>query len=197
MSDSAPFEVIAAPYDIYLAAVGTAFTDIGATPNGSWFKLGSNGSLNYDEDGVTVEHEQNIDLFYSLGATGPRKAFRTQENMKLSFKLADMSAAQYAKALNGAAVTTTANGGGLAGSLNMPLAQGLDVTEFALIARGRNSPAGAGYVSQYQVPICFQSGNPKPVHKKGAPAMLELEWTALWDTSLGFGKYLTQNAPVA
>jgi multidrug efflux pump len=52
----------------------------------------------------------------------------------------------------------------------------------ALLARGA-SPDGPNFIAQYQVPRCFQSGDAKPVYKKGKPATLDLEFTALEDLS--------------
>lgn len=197
MAGVAPLEIIAAPFDIWLAPVGTAFTDIGATPSGAWTLLGTSGNKNYTEDGVKVKHGQNIQTFTPVGLTAPRKAFRTSETLTVVFTLVDVSAAQYAKVLNNPSVTTTANGGGLAGSLNIPLLQGMTVNTYALLARGLESPAGATFVSQYQIPICFQNAEPEIAYKKGDPGALDCEFMALWDSTLGFGKYLTQNAVVA
>lgn len=195
---TAPFEIIAAPFDVYVAPVGTAFLDIGASlPAGAWTLLGTSGKLSYDEDGIKVTHDQTIVEFRPVGSTGARKAFRTEESCIIEFNIADVSAATYAKVLNGATVTTTANGGGNAGSLNIPLKQGLSVNLYAMILRGLESPAGNAWVSQYQVPIVYQNANPEPTYKKGDPAMLKTEWRVLEDATLGFGKYLTQNAAVA
>lgn len=51
---------------------------------------------------------------------------------------------------------------------------------YALLARGYSAYAD-GMTGQYEVPRCYQSGNPKPVFKKGTPAALELEFMALED----------------
>lgn len=193
----APFEIIAAPFSIYLAATGTAFPDVGATPSGSWVLLGTNGNLNYADDGIKVTHEQTIVEFTPVGSTGPVKAFRTAESLKFSLTVVDVSATHYAKVLNGATVTTTSNGGGLAGSLNFELYQDYTVQNFACLLRGVDSAGGNNFNTQYQLPKMYQSANPEPVWKKGDPAGLAIEWTALRDTSLKFGKYVSQNAVVA
>lgn len=193
-----PYEIIAAPFTVYVAPVGTTFTDVGATPNGSWFLVGTGGNLNYNEDGITVTHEQDIVEFIPVGSTGPTKAFRTNESLKVSFSLVDVSAAQYAKVLNQATVTTTVAGGGLAGSLNFELYQDYTVQQYAMILKNvGDSAAGTGYNTQYQLPKVYQSANPEPTWKKGDPAELAVEFTALRDPSLKFGKYVSQNAAVA
>lgn len=193
----APFEVIAAPMTIYLAPVGTAFPDVGATPSGSWTLLGTNGSFNYADDGIKVSHEQTIVEFVPVGSTAAVKAFRTAETQKWSLTLVDVSAAHYAKILNNATVTTTSNGGGLAGSLNFELYQDYNVNNFACVLRGSDSAAGNNFNTQYQLPKMYQSANPEPVWKKGDPVGLAIEWTALRDSTLKFGKYVSQNAVVA
>jgi hypothetical protein len=193
MAGAAPFEIIAAPFDVYVAAVGTTFPDVSQTPSGSWFLLGTSGNKNYDDDGITVTHEQKIDEFTPVGLTASRKAFRTEEEFKLAFKLVDVSATQYAKVMNQASVTTAPGGGGTSGSLSFNLLMGTTVQTYALLARGVESAGGANFNTQYQVALCYQSASPAPVWKKGVPAALALEFTGLWDSALGFGKYVSQN----
>lgn len=191
---TAPFEIIAAPFDVYVAPVGTAFPDISATPSASWFLLGSSGNKNYDEDGVTITHEQEVEEWVPAGLTAARKAFRTTESLVIAFNVADVSAAQYAKILNGATVTDTAAGSGTGGNLNFPLLQGMSVSIFALLCRSGESAAGNLFNSSYEVPIAYQAANPEPQYKKGTPAMLACEWRALWDSATGFGRYRSQDA---
>ncbi|MEZ5790506.1 MAG: hypothetical protein R3D34_06855 [Nitratireductor sp.] len=198
-----PYEIIAAPFTVWLAPVGEAFPAIDATPGGNWEKLGTSGDQDYNEEGITVSHSQTIEKFRGLGSTGPRKGFRTAEELMLRLTLHDISLEQYSQAINGNAVATTAAGSGTAGFKAMQLYMGLTVTRFALLARGNASAYGAGFNSQYQVPVCFQSGSPEPVFNKGAPAGLALEFTALEDPDAAsaaarFGKLIMQHqAPLA
>lgn len=61
MPNSAPHEVIAAPYTAYWAEVGTDFPALHQEPGTDWHKIGSSGALNYDRaDGVTVIHRQSV-----------------------------------------------------------------------------------------------------------------------------------------
>lgn len=173
-----PFEVIAGPLSLFLAPVGTAFPLVNAVPASPWFKIGTNGDANYTDDGVTVTHTDKIEGFRPAGRTGMTKSWRTEEDLMIGLTLADISLEQYALALNGNAVATTAAGAGTAGTKQIGLSQGPDVKTYALLARGY-SPYADGMVAQYQVARCYQSANPKPVFKKGVPAGLELEFTAL------------------
>jgi hypothetical protein len=190
---SAPFEIVAAPLTVYLAPVGTAFPDVSDTPSGTWIKLGTSGDKNYDEDGVTVAHEQNLEVFRPAGGAAPRKVWRTEEDLSIGFTLVDISADQYAKVLNDASVTTVAAAADVAGADTLDLMMGRDVALFAMIARGV-SPADDQYAAQYQVPICYQSESPEPAYKKGEPAGLEIKFMALEDDTLGFGKLVIQTA---
>lgn len=194
MPNTAPFEIIAAPYDVYIAVVTTAFPDVSAAPAMAWKLLGASGDKNYDEDGVTVEHDQTLVQFTPVGLTAPRKVFRTEEGLKISFKLVDVSIAAYSAILNAAAITTTAPGTMIGGTSKIPLLQGPDVNLYALLLRNTGYSPGGAFNAQYEVPIAYVSSEPKPVYKKGDPAALECEFTALWDASTGFGKYNTQTA---
>lgn len=192
---AAPFEIVGAPLTVYLAPVGTAFPGIddaeGAFDPG-WFKLGTSGEKNYSEDGLTVSHEQSINVFRGAGATGPRKAFRTEEDFIITFSMADVSPTQYAKVLNDAAVTTVAQAVGVSGEESFELHQGLTVTTFALLARGLSS-IDDSLNAQYEVSTVFQNGNPAPVYNKGEPALLECSFQALDADATGFGTLRVQS----
>lgn len=193
-----PYEIIAAPFTVYWAPVGEAFPAIDAAPAGNWTKIGSSGDRNYSGEGVTIVHEQTVELFRSLGATGPIKASRTEESLMIRFTLWDLLLEQYRLALNANAVSTTAAGSGTAGFKQVELYRGLTVTTMALLVRGDVSPEGAGWKTQYQVPVCFQSGSPEPVFAKDAPAGLALEFAALEDPNAAsaaarFGQLVVQH----
>ena len=193
-----PYEIIAAPFTLWLAPVGEAFPAIDAAPAGNWAKLGGSGGQDYNEEGVTIVHSQTVETFRGLGSTGPRKAFRTAEDMMLRLTLHDISLEQYSQAMGGNAVAATAAGSGTAGFKAMQLYRGLEVTRFALLARGSASAYGAGWNSQYEVPACFQSGSPEPVFNKGNPAGLALEFTVLEDPEAAsaaarFGRLVMQH----
>lgn len=183
---AAPYEIVGAPLTVYLAPTGTAFPAIDAAPLAAWFKLGTSGNKNYSEDGVTVSHEQSINVFRGAGATGPRKAFRTEEDLIINFSLADVSPEQYAKVINDAAITNTAAGAGVAGNKRFNIWQGLTVKTFALLARGLSSVDDA-LNAQYEVASCFQNGAPAPVYNKGEPALLECSFQALDASGDGTG----------
>ena len=190
---AAPFEIIAAPFEVYLAPIGSAFPDLSITPPGPWVILGTSGNKNYHEDGITVAHEQTIEVFRPLGTTAPRKAFRTEEELMFTAVVADLSASQYAQIINRCQVTAVAAATGVGGQSRFELLQGPAVSTFAVVVRGAES-AGGPYNTQWQVPLAYNGGNPELVLQKSEPAGLQVEFHALWDSGAGFGRYISQTA---
>ena len=189
--------IIASAPTLWLAPVGTAFPLVNAVPPVAWVRVGTSGDVNYDEDGFTVSHVTKQETVRSAGRTGPIKAFTTEEDLIISVKLMDVSLEQYATALNKLLPTTIAAATGVPGTKRLGLSQGANIREYALLARGAG-PDGPTFLAQYEVPRCFQSGNAKPVYKKGKPATLELEFTALEDLSTTseferFGRLVSQH----
>lgn len=202
---SAPYEIVAQPFTLWVAPTGTTFPALEESPTGSWTKVGSSGDLNYSEDGVVVSHPQSVEVFRALGSTGPRKAFRTEEELRISLSLADLTLEQYALAMNYNTVTTVAAGVGTAGYKKIGLSRGLDVLQRALLVRGAGSPYGTGTAAdwyvQFQVPIAVQVGEPEINFTKGEAAMIALEFMALEDPDATdeeqrFGLLLAQNADI-
>lgn len=172
-----PFEIMAVPFDVYLAPAGTGKPDLGDDVEASgseWTKLGVRGADEYDEAGITVTHEQSVNLYRGLRGTGPVKAFRTSEGLTLGLTLNDLTPESYAKVVNDATVDASSGN-----SKAVALHQGPQVATFALLARSVDGPLGDGAPCQYWVPKVFQSANPAVVHKKGTPAGLALVFTAL------------------
>lgn len=176
-----PYEVLAQPFTAWIAAVGTAFPGVDEAPGGSWTKIGTSGDLNYTEDGVTVSPEQTIEKFRALGSTGPRKAWRTEEDLMISFTVADMTLEQVKAALNGNSITSTSPTTGVSGTKKIGLSRGLAVTSYALLLRGNGSAYGDDYPSQFEVPACYHNGNPELVFSKGEATGVLMEFVALED----------------
>lgn len=192
MANTVPYEVIAGPFTVWAAPVGTAFPSLDVADgsiNVAWVKVGSSGPLNYDgPTGVTVEHSQELAPWMAMGDYGVRKIFRSSESVKVRLRLVDLTLEQYALALDGNTVTTTAAGSGTAGYKSIGFSRGADVDTRAILIRGI-SPYGASYIAQYQIWRAAQTGNPQVVFKKDEPAALDLEWTALIDPSQSASEY--------
>lgn len=200
MANTAPYTIIMSPYVVYWAPVGTAFPSVDlATPAGPWTLLGTSGTEDYS-DGVTITHGQTIAEVRTAGATGPRKASRTDESLMVTVTLIDLSLEQYRLALNSNSLTTTASGGGLPGRKEVNLYQGVDVATLALLIRGPSYYSGdTPSFAQYQLPNCYQDGSPAVKYSKGVAAALALQFKLLNDPNAGsvaqrFGKLIAYTA---
>jgi hypothetical protein len=193
-----PYEIIMAPYEVWLAPIGEAFPDVDETPGGNWELLGTNGVKNYSEDGVTVTHEQTLEAHRTLGTTGPVKVKRTEESLMVELILEDLSMEHYAKVLNDVVVTDTPAASGTPGHRDITLRQGSEVATFAALVRGP-SPYADNMAAQYQIPRVYQGANPAPVFTKGEAAGLQAQFIALEDPNAStdeerFGKLVAQDA---
>lgn len=175
---AAPYEIIGAPYEVYVAPVGTTFPALDAAPSGSWFKLGTSGTKSYDDDGVTVKMPQKQTEFRGAGSTVPRKTWRTEEDHYIGVTLMDVSITQVAKVLGDAAITVVAPGAGIAGESKINLTQGISVKQYAVLARGI-SPANEALTAQYEMDSACNDGEPEVVYSKGKPAGVATNWRAI------------------
>jgi hypothetical protein len=173
----APHEIVAAPLVIYLAVIGTAFPlidDLPADFDAAWEVLGTEGSKNYDDSGVSVSQSEEVSDFKPAGSTFPSKRFRTGESNLIKVNLVDIGAAAYAKVMNDAQITTVAFGSGVAGEQSFSLIRGDQVASFAVLLRGM-SPADNDLNQQFEISKAFVSVNGDSVYKKGDPVMLPVE----------------------
>ena len=194
----APFEIIAAPFTAWWAPVGTAFPALGAVPAGDWTLIGTSGAESYDPEGVSIEHGQDVNAVRPLGSTAPIKAFRREEDLVVTFTIWDVTLEQYRLGLNSNEVTTVAAGAGTIGTKSVQFYKGAQVATMALMLRSGVSPYGDAMSMQYELPNCFQSGNPQPAFRKGEPAGLEFEFTGLKDPNAAteaesFGRLVIQH----
>lgn len=190
----APYEIIAAPPELYVAVLGTAWPDLSDAPIAPWALLGLLGNKNYTDDGVEITHDQEIEPFTPVGLTVPYKIFRTSEDIRIAVSIVDISAATYAKVLNDITVIDTAASGPNAGNLNFDLMRGPQVEQYQMLVRIPESPSGEGFIMQYEFPRVYEGGTPHPQYMKGTPAMLECEFGCVWDSADGVGRLRIQDA---
>jgi len=190
-----PREMIVGPLAIYLAAAVEALDSVSAAPSGNWKLLGTSGDENYSEAGVVITHSQTLRQVFSVGATGPMKVNRQQEQLTVGVTLMDLSVAQYTKILNNTTKSTDT-------SPNIDyigLRRGPDVTILSLTAWGELlSPSGAFDVSFY-IPRCYQSADPAMTFSKDATAELAVVFTALEHQSAAtdaerFGRWMVETS---
>jgi hypothetical protein len=186
-------EIIAGPLEVYSGPVGEGVPDISDAPAGNWALIGSNGSQNYHEDGVTITHEQTLEFFRPLGLAAPVKAFRTEEDLVVSFMLVDLLAAEYAKALDEATVTDTAAGAGTGGTQSFPMERGTTVNQVSLLLRLDQAANGGAFDSQWWIPTAVQSSSPELAFVKGEPVAIEFEYRALRHATNGLGTFYEQD----
>ncbi len=189
-----PFEIIVAPFDVYIADVGTSFPLVDGGLS-AWVQLGTSGSKSFTEDGVVVAHTQTIDYHRSYGDTAPVKATRSSEDCTISFTLMDLTLEHYNRIWENT-LTTTAQSSGVAGIKEINIKKGLDVGAVAMIISGP-SPYADAMDFQYQIPKVVQSGSPSVTYSKSAPAGISLEYTILSDltassASASMGKLVQQ-----
>lgn len=196
---SEPYEIMATPFDAFVAVAGTTKPDIADDPEASgsgWTKLGTRGADEYDEAGITVTHEQDISYYRGLRGTGPVKAFRNSEGLMIGFTLNDLTVESYAQILNDATVDASSGN-----SRAVPLHQGPQVNAIAILFRSVDGPYGDGAPCQYWVPKVVQSGSPAVVHRKGQAAGLALVYTAMENLDAvtedeRFGVFEAADAPI-
>lgn len=180
MANVAPFEIIAAPFLVYIAATGETFPDVDAAPAGNWVELSTQeGGKNIDEDGVTIALPQTVEFFRGNGSTVYLKAFRTEEEVRVSFNLADLTFEALSYALNGNTVTDTAPGVGTIGTRSVKLYRGPNVTQHALLVRGV-SPYG-NFNLQMELPVVVMAAETEIAITKGEPGRIPFEFVAMND----------------
>ncbi len=203
---SVPYEVVVAePFTVYWAVVGTTFPTMDQADPGAvagWTKIGTSGNLNYEESGIKISSPQTIQKWRSMGDAGTRKQWRTDEEFMLALELADFSLEQLRHGLNMNAVATTAAGAGTVGYKTIGLSRGPVVAQVALCCRGA-SAYGDGMIAQYEIPYAFQTGSPEPVlWSKEKPIIIALEWSAVIDPNAvsvyeRYGRLKMQHAAAA
>ncbi|MHB1950158.1 MAG: hypothetical protein ACYCQK_01635 [Acidiferrobacteraceae bacterium] len=189
-----PQELVSGPLALWIAPIGTAVPLVDTTPTTPWVLFGVNGTNDYDSTGLTVTHNETLATFTPVGTTAPVAVWRTDEQLEVSVTLADTSATAYAVALNNQTVTTVIATTGAPGESDVSLLQGETVGIFALLCRGISALNNV-MNAQYAIPAVYQSANPAPVYKKGAPAELTLTFATILDPNGGgFGKLQQQSA---
>ena len=187
--------IVNGPLSLYFAAVGTAFPLIDDDPPTDFTLIGTSGAKNYMEDGVAVAMSQSIEVFRGLGSTAPLKAFRTEEDLVVTVKMADLTLAEVRRALNENAVTNTSASSGIPGKDEINLNRGVDVNTIALLVRGigKSAQFETGNV-QFEFDKVYEAASPELIFLKGEPVGVSLEFHALEDDAGNVGRWSNQTA---
>lgn len=171
-----PYQIIAGVVDIYVAPVDTAFPAVtdeygaGGFGSATWRKLG------HTDGGVKVGHPQTVVALRTDQVTAPVKAVRSEEDLQITFSLAEVTPANYAMVLNQSVAGATVN----AGNKTITLYRGgAGVETFALLCRGSHLSPEGDYHLQYEVPSVYQAGEPEVEYTKDAKALLACEFMAI------------------
>lgn len=198
-----PEEIICAPFTIWTAPVGTAFPDIESEPSVAWTKIGSRGARSYSDDGVIAQHTHRNETTLPAGNQAPSHSFTGSEEYRIRVQLLDMTLEQYAHALGGSPVATTAQGAGIAGKRVI----GLNINprlnkRFSIMVRGP-SAYNQELNAQFEIPVAKETGGgPQLVFRRGAPVGISLEFIALENPEAPsadqlFGRLVMQTHPPA
>jgi hypothetical protein len=171
--------IVVKPFAVYTATVGTAFPSLSSAPSGSWTLVGTDGELG-QRDGLTITIDQKVEVFRGQ-STQPLKTWRSEEDIKISFEVADYKLEAVARAL-GVSTTTGTN------EISANLARGIAMNEVALLVRGTDtSPYSASGEVQYEFPRVVASGSVELKHSKNDVVFVKFEFTALRASDGSFG----------
>lgn len=187
LANWAPYNILAGPADVYVAATATAFPSVTEAPGGSWTYLGQT------DGGVSVKHNQTVNPITTDQHTGAVKAIRTDESLEVTFSLVELTLENYALVLNSNPVTT----GVTPNRKTVFFHKGVHVDLRAMLIRGR-SPYG-NFPAQYQVPVCYQQDSPEVAFIKTDKSVLACTWNVLEDLSASndeerFGRLVAQTS---
>lgn len=175
-----PYNIIAGPATVYIAATGTAFPAFNATPNGSWTNLGRTTG------GVRVRKEETVQELMVDQVPYPVKGIRTEQRVIVQFVLAEITLETMVKVLDNQTITTT----GSPEHSSFNLANGFDVPQWSMLVRGPSMYANVNM--QYELPIVIQRAAPELNFTREGRAEVQTEWLSLEDpaaaTAGAYGK---------
>lgn len=171
-------ELVTAPLELYWAPSGTAFPAVNADPTAASFTLiGTGGSLNYSEDGISLSWETTTEDVNVLGDIDPVCVVVTGRDMRVSVTMLDHSLDQLRLAFNNNA---TAQDPGPPSVTTLSLDTGSDLTQLALLVRGEGkSPEFAGGNFQWEFDPVVEVAAKELTYVKGQPAGVALEFRVL------------------
>ncbi len=182
-------EIINGAFDVYTAAIGTAYEDIATDVIVGWDKIGTNAARHYGEDGVVLSLNQETEKHSFMGGTEIVKITRSLEEAIIAFTLFDLVSGEFVKALNLATSTTdVAPGSGTGGHQHFDILRGLTVSGLALLIRSNNkSPDLVTENIQIEIPHVVQVANLEIVSNKADNLGVKFELQAVADYTYNSG----------
>lgn len=183
MPTNTPYSRMTGTWTIYVAAYGTASSDLDVAMAGAWTELGPT-------DGTqSIKMTGSAEYFYDNDNLGPVKAVNPVAGVTVTATLVNMTPEQLAVAIGMAAADVIAHDtvpGAVSVEL-LPLGQDFAANEFALTMRGGAqpitnvmSPFGA-WPAQFYIPRGVFDGEPELVFSKDGSPGAEFTFTALVD----------------
>lgn len=171
-----PYQIIAGPAKVYVAPVGTPFPAIDSE-HGVDVDFGTAlwTALGHTDGGVKVAHAQTIVPLRTDQVTAAVKMVRSEEDLEITFSLAELTLEHYAVVLNQVGAVTSGTG---FKKINL-YRGGSGVETFALLVRGDQLSPYGPYNLQYEVPNAYQSGAPDTEYTKDAKALLACSFMAI------------------
>jgi hypothetical protein len=193
-------EIIAAPYTIWSAPVGTAFPALNAEPGGAWRRVGTNGARNYSGAGVTVQLSRGVEASIPAGNVAPSAVFFGAQELRVSATLLDLTLEQLAHVVSGNPVAIIERLPLQTGyrSIALSVPQGVNAM-FALLVRGI-SPYREDFVAQFEVPRCSEASDGQQIaFRRGEPVGILVNFRALQNPAATseetlFGRLIAQDA---
>jgi hypothetical protein len=191
-ANNTPYEILTGVGTLYRAPVGTAFPALTATPAAPWVTMGDT------DGGVKITTDQKTKQITSDQRTGPIKAIRTEESLKVETNL-KASTMENIAALLSVTVTDVAPGAGTIGTRSVALHRGSLVNESALLFRGSYQSPYGDWPAQFELPRGYYDGPVAMEYKKDGEVLLPVQFVALEDPNANseserFGQFIVQDA---
>ncbi len=174
-------EIIAAPFTIWIAPVGTAFPAVDVAPGEAWTLLGKHGARSATSEGVVFVHDRQWASSTPAAETGESIAFIERESLKVQLSVFDLTLEQFQLILGQNAIISTAAGPTTPGTASIGLAlKAGAASELSVMMRGP-SPYDEALSAQYELPRCCETGSPRVRYTRGKASELAVELRALID----------------
>lgn len=167
---SQPYEILTGVGTLYLAASGTAKPALSSAPGASWRDVGET------DGGVKITKTRKREAFSSDQRTGKVKVVQTEEGLTIETNLQEITLENLADVIN-STVTSVAAGVGTIGTKSVTLHSGAEVTEFAVVFRGKS--AYGNFPAQYYIPRVYMDDDTEMEHTKDGKTLIPVKFEAL------------------
>ena len=191
MPTNTPYSRLTGTLTTYIAAYGTAATDIDVAIPAAWTELGPT------DGNQSVKILGSYEFFYDNDNLGPVKAVKPVAGVTVTATLVNMTPEQLAVVIGHAAADVVDHDTVATASVRLlPLGKDFAANEFAMCLRGGaqpitnlDSPFGA-FPAQIYIPRGVFDGEPELVRAKDGSPGAEFTFTALVDPNAAAGREL-------